>query len=243
MERALVAAACRVLVARGLADGLLGHVSLRVDDDHLLVRCRGPEESGLGRTLTADVRLLTFDGREAAPGELADGYTPPNELPLHTAVLRARGDVGAVVHAHPAAVVALDLAGRTVEPIVGAFDIPGTSLARGGVPVFTRGVLVRDRLVATEMVAAMENRPVVVLRGHGLTSAGSTVQRAMLQAISVDRIARLTLAILAAGGQPVPLASADLDDLPNLGDALNEAAAWRHELARLNTAPLERDGT
>lgn len=39
-ERELVAQACRVLIARGLVDGLLGHVSVRVDEGRLLVRCR-----------------------------------------------------------------------------------------------------------------------------------------------------------------------------------------------------------
>jgi len=65
-ERDLVAQGCRVLVARELADGLLGHVSLRVDDRRLLVRCRGPEERGLADTRPEDVRLVTLDGDAGA---------------------------------------------------------------------------------------------------------------------------------------------------------------------------------
>ena len=42
VSRELVATACRVLAHRGLAPGVLGHVSLRVAPDRLLVRCRGP---------------------------------------------------------------------------------------------------------------------------------------------------------------------------------------------------------
>ena len=150
--RALVAEACRVLAARGLADGYLGHVSLRVDERRLLVRCRGPQERGLAFTTDADVRLVDLDGQAGAPGELDGGYAPPNELPLHTEVLRTRPDVAAVVHAHPPDVVAADLAGIAIRPIVGAFDIPATRLAAGGVPVYPRGVLVRDRRLAKEMV-------------------------------------------------------------------------------------------
>jgi ribulose-5-phosphate 4-epimerase/fuculose-1-phosphate aldolase len=231
--RTLIAQACRVLAARGLADGILGHVSMRVDTRRLLVRCRGPQERGLAFTTDADIRLVDLDGQEGAPGELDGGYGPPNELPLHTEVLRTRADVAAVVHAHPPDVVAADLAGIAIRPIVGAFDIPGTRLAAGGVPVHPRGVLVRDRRLAAEMVASMRDRPVVVLRAHGLTSAAPGVEQAVLQSVSVDQLARLSLRVVGAGGTLVDLPDADMAELPDLGAAFNNATAWRHELARL----------
>lgn len=231
--RRLVSDACRVLAARGLAEGFLGHVSVRIDDA-LLIRCRGPEERGLAWTTPDDIRLVDHTGRPAAPGELDGGWTPPNELPLHTAVLRADPGFRAVVHAHPPAVVAADLAGLAIRPVVGAYDIPGAKLAAGGVPVYPRGVLVRNDDLAAEMVSAMGNRPVVVLRGHGLTSSGASVQEAVLRAIAVDVIARLSLTIVSAGGSLVDLPDADLAELPDLGAAFNEGVAWRHELARLS---------
>ncbi|WP_338051647.1 class II aldolase/adducin family protein [Pseudonocardia acidicola] len=230
-----IAAACRVLAARGLADGILGHISVRIDADHLLIRCRGPRERGLAFTEYADIRLVNLDGE----GDLTGGYRPPNELPLHTEVLRARPEVGTVVHAHPPAVVAADLAGIRIRPVVGAFDIPGARLAEGGVPVYPRGVLVRDRRLAKEMTAAMADRPVVVLRGHGLTAAGDSPAQAVLRAISVDTIARMSLAVVGAGGTLVDLPAEDMAELPDLGSGFNEATAWRHELARLGgTAPV-----
>lgn len=231
-ERQLIADACRVLAARGLAPGYLGHVSLRVDDDRLLVRCRGPKERGLAWTTADDVHLVTFDGAPGADGEL-EGWTPPNELPLHSEVLRTRPDVDAVVHAHPPAVVAADLAGLGIRPIVGAYDMPGTKLAADGVPVYRRGVLVRDRRLAAEMVTAMAGRPVVVLRGHGLTSAGASVQEAVLNALSVDQIAQLSLTVVSAGGTLTDLPPEDMAELPDLGSGFNHDTAWRHELTRL----------
>jgi len=144
-QRNAIALACRVLAGRGLADGILGHISLRMAENALLVRCRGPQERGLAFTEAGDIRLVDLDGNPAADGELDGGYTVPNELPLHTELLRRRPDINAVVHAHPPQVVAADLAGLTVRPIVGAFDIPGTRLAAGGVPVYPRAVLVRNQ--------------------------------------------------------------------------------------------------
>ncbi|MBA3523453.1 MAG: class II aldolase/adducin family protein [Geodermatophilaceae bacterium] len=231
-ERQLIADACRVLAGRGLAEGYLGHVSLRVDVERLLVRCRGPQEKGLAWTSAQDIRLVTLDGGPGGPGEL-DGWSAPNELPLHAEVLRSRPQIAAVVHAHPPAVVAADLAGLAIRPIVGAFDIPGTKLAAGGVPVYPRGVLVRTRALAAEMVAAMQGRPVVLLRGHGLTSCGQSVPEAVLHAVSVDQIARLSLAVVSAGGTLSDLPAADMAELPDLGGSFNHDTAWRHELARL----------
>ncbi|MGI8721925.1 MAG: class II aldolase/adducin family protein [Geodermatophilaceae bacterium] len=233
-SRREIARACRVLAARGLADGILGHISLRVDDERLLVRCRGPRERGLAFTEPDDIHLVDLDGAPGAAGELDGGWSAPNELPLHTEVLRARPEATAVVHAHPHSVVAADLAGIAIRPIVGAFDIPGTRLAQDGIPVYPRGVLIRNRGLAAEMVRAMADRPVVLLRAHGLTSIGSDVPEAVLRALSVDAIAALSLRIVAAGGVLADLPEQDLAELPDLGGALNTETAWRHELARLD---------
>nr|AIU94737.1 dihydroxyphthalate decarboxylase [Gordonia sp. HS-NH1] len=217
-EREAIASACRVLAHRGLADGILGHISLRTGENSLLVRCRGPRERGLAFTEASDIRLVDLDGNPAAEGELEGGYAVPNELPLHTELLRQRTDINAVVHAHPPRVVTADLAGLGIRPIVGAFDIPGTRLAAGGVPVYPRGVLVRNRHLATEMLHAMGDRPVVLLRGHGLTSAAETVEQAVLQAISVNTLAGLSLQVTAAGGELQDLPDSDMAELPDSGD-------------------------
>ncbi|WP_035747625.1 class II aldolase/adducin family protein [Arthrobacter sp. CAL618] len=232
-QRNAIALACRVLANRGLADGILGHISLRIEERTLLVRCRGPQEQGLAFTKASDIRMVDLDGNPAAIGELDGGYAVPNELPLHTELLRRRPEVNAVVHAHPPQVVAADLAGIAIRPIVGAFDIPGARLAAGGVPVYQRGVLVRNHTLAGEMLDSMGARPVVLLRGHGLTSAAKTVEQAVLQALSVNVLADLAIRISSAGGHLIDLSDSDLAELPDLGGTFNTGTAWRHELARL----------
>jgi ribulose-5-phosphate 4-epimerase/fuculose-1-phosphate aldolase len=235
-QRALVAQGCRVAAARGLVDGRLGHVSLRVDDERLLIRCRSDTDTGVAFTRPADVRLVRFDGTAGAAGEL-DGYRVPNELPIHVEVLLSNPEYRAVAHLHPPAVVAADLAGITLRPIYGAYDIPGAWLARGGVPVYERAVLIRNSALGKEMVAAMCGRPVVILRGHGITSAANTIQQAVLRAISVEALARMSLRVRAAGGTLRDIDDADWNDLPDLGSGFNIEAAWRHEVARLDPKP------
>jgi ribulose-5-phosphate 4-epimerase/fuculose-1-phosphate aldolase len=231
-QRALVAQGCRVAAARGLVDGILGHLSLRVDEDRLLVRCRSDDDAGVAFTRPSDIRLIGFDGGAGADGEL-DGYRVPNELPIHVETMLADRRHRAVAHLHPPAVVAADLAGVAIRPIYGAYDIPGAWLAREGVPVYERAVLIRNSALGKEMVAAMRGRPVVICRGHGITSAAATVPQAVLQAISLDALARMSLRVRSVGGTLRDIDDADWEHLPDLGSGFTADAAWRHEIARL----------
>ncbi|BCI89344.1 hypothetical protein NIIDMKKI_45500 [Mycobacterium kansasii] len=104
-------------------------------------------------------------------------------------------------------------------------------------PVYESAVLIRSAQLGKEMVAAMRGQPVVICRGHGITSAAASVEQAVLQAISLDALARMSLQVSAAGGTLRDIADADWDDLPDLGSGFNVEAAWRHEVARLGVQP------
>lgn len=237
-ERHQVAQGCQVLAARGLAPGFLGHISLRIDDDRLLMRSRGKDERGLAATTAADIRLVTFAGEAAQAGEL-DDYRLPYEFPLHTAVLQARPDVKAVVHAHPVDVVVAELAGLEFAPLVGAYDIPAAAIAAAGIPVFDSAALIATDELGQQLADALGASPVVIMHGHGLTATGSSVAEAVLAAQAVNTIASLALAVAQAGGRPRAISAADQRLLPDLGQGLNTQTAWRHELYRLQSRPRD----
>jgi ribulose-5-phosphate 4-epimerase/fuculose-1-phosphate aldolase len=228
-----VAAACRVMAAVGLVEHVLGHISARVGADELVVRCRGPHEAGLAYTVGADVRRVDFAGH----GDL-DGWAVPNELPIHTEIMRRRPAVTAVVHAHPPAVVAATLLDEPLLPIYGAYDIPGARLAADGIPMWERSALINNAELAGAMADALGDRPVVLLRGHGLVSVAEgdpirAVRQAVLQAYAVDTLARTTLTVRQAGGVPAAISAADLAALPDLGGGFNVDTMWHHLLTRL----------
>jgi ribulose-5-phosphate 4-epimerase/fuculose-1-phosphate aldolase len=220
----LVATACRVLAECGLVEHVLGHISVRVPSGELLVRCRGPRESGLAFTTAEDIRVV--------PDDLGE-WTAPNELPIHTGMMRRRPAVTAVVHAHPPAVVRWSLLDTPLVPLYGAYDIPGARLAAGGIPVWGRSALVRTDELAGELAGAIGDRPVGILRGHGLVSVAegepaTAVKLAVLQALAVDSLARTSLAVRAAGGRPSPIGPEDLAELPDLGGGFNVETMWRY---------------
>lgn len=232
--RRSVAEACRVLAFTGLAQDVLGDVSFRIGPDELLVRCRGPQDKGLLFTIAEDVHLVRFDGRNEVPR----GYAIPAELPIHVEIMRSRPAVNAVVHAHAQTVVTADLAGLRLGPVVGAYNIPAMHMARDGIPVYPRAVLISRAELAVGMLAAMGRAPVCVLRGHGLVASGVSIAEAVIRALNVESLARIVLGAGQAGGHPPDLPYEDVVELPDLDSTLGVENLWRYHLARLSRAKL-----
>jgi ribulose-5-phosphate 4-epimerase/fuculose-1-phosphate aldolase len=231
--RRTVALACRVIAHAGLVEDVLGHVSLRLPDGRVLVRCRGPEERGLLFTRDDDIRLVDLDGG----GDLGC-YALPNEFPIHAEVLRARPGITAVVHARPPAVLLAGLADVPLRPVFGAYNIPASAMASDGVPLYPRAVLIRTAALGREMVAAMGKAPVCLLRGHGATAVGSSVEQAVVRAMNLETLARVCVGVSRVGGGAVDITAEDARELPDLGSSFNDTLLWRHHLTRLEHAGL-----
>lgn len=228
--RANVATACRVLAARGLVEGALGHVSARVSSDEIVIRCRGPHDGGLCMSDAGDVWRVTLDGD---PVDLPEGYVAPKELPLHTELLRARPSLAAVVHAHPRSALLCGLAGLNVRPVFGAYNIPAMRLALRGVPIFPKTALVTRPELAREVVAAMAESDACLLLGHGVVVGGETVEQATVRTVDLDVLLDVTVRLKELGAEPEKLSAEDLADLPDLGSAFNDQLAWRALVAEL----------
>jgi 3,4-dihydroxyphthalate decarboxylase len=236
--RRRVAIACRILAHAGLAEDVLGHVSIRVDAQTTLVRARGPDETGLLFTTPDDVIACSIDSGAALT---TDVHAPPNELPIHLACYRSDPDVGAVVHAHPPSVIAADLAGIPLVPMIGAYNIPAARLAADGIAVYPRSVLINTDELGEEMASAMDGRPVCVLRGHGVTVTGTTLEQAVARSLAVDALARMASRVASLAAEVEPIPSDDLAQLPDLGSAFNDQLIWRHHEQRLRHAGLDLD--
>jgi ribulose-5-phosphate 4-epimerase/fuculose-1-phosphate aldolase len=187
--RRKVALACRVLAQQGLVRDITGHVSARIPGTpEMLIRCRGADEYGLAFTTARQVRRLAFDG--GGPG-LGRRHIAPLELPIHGEIYRAMPDAGAVVHAHPVATLLCGLAGVELRPLFGAFDPYALEVALAGVRVYPRAVLIDRPALGAELVEALAGGNVCLMRGHGITVVGETVEQATIRAIKVEALARV----------------------------------------------------
>lgn len=232
--RTVVATACRILAHQGLAADVLGHVSVRLDEDRILLRCRGSEDRGLLFTVPDDIRVVDLDGH----GELDGGYGAPNEFHIHTELFRARPEIQAVVHAHPRDVMIADLAGIELRQLFGAYNIPASRLARRSVPIYPRSVLVRTPELGRAVVAAIGNSDACLLRGHGIVTTGESVQQATMRALDLSELSRISSQVALLGGHPQSVPDEDWQELPDLGSSFNDLSRWRNYAGRLQTAGL-----
>jgi 3,4-dihydroxyphthalate decarboxylase len=239
--RHTVALACRVLAMQGLVKETTGHVSARVPGtERMLIRARGRDESGLLFTRADEVIETDFDGSDVPRGA---PLGTPQELPIHGESYKARPDVAAVVHAHPPAILLCGIAGVELRPIFGAYDPSALRFALDGVPVYPRSITLTRPELAQEMLACMGDGDVCVLRGHGITVLGRSVEEATVKAIKLETLARVNWL---ARDTDVPLIS-DEDQAvfraPERGGG-NPLPVWRAYVAMLerSTAPPPFEG-
>ena len=226
--RRTVALSCRILAMQGLVKETTGHVSARIPGtDRMVIRARGRDESGLLFTREEEVIETDFDGSDVARDA---PLGTPRELPIHGESYKARPRVGCVVHAHPPAILLCGIAGIQLRPIFGAYDPSAMQLALDPVPVYPRSITLTRPELAQDMLACMGTRDVCVLRGHGITVVGETIEEATIKAIKLETLARINWHA-SQPGREVPTIS-DEDQavyrLPERGGRGTAQAVWRY---------------
>ncbi len=224
--RKKVALSCRIMAMEGLVEGILGHVSARIAGcNEMFIRCRGEEECGVLFTRASDIRRVDFDGQ--GPG-LGSHYKVPNELAIHGEIYKVRPDVGCVVHAHPPAALVCGIADLEFRPIFGAYNIPAMRLALEGIPVFSHSYLVTRSELAAPMIDMMSQKQICLMKGHGITVTGATVEEATVRALNFNILAHVTLQIAQTGRHSKDILPEDIAELPNLGSTFNDRWVWRY---------------
>jgi ribulose-5-phosphate 4-epimerase/fuculose-1-phosphate aldolase len=205
--RRRVAQACRVLGRLELTKAATGHISARVPGtDRILIRARGPDELGVRYTTDEQVIEIDLDGRPA--GEHAKGLAAPIEVFIHTELYRSRPEVHAVVHMHPPTVVLFTICDKPLLPIYGAFDPASAQLALDGIPTFDSSVLIQTAELGAQLAQAMDQAKVCLMRGHGITTAGPSVEEAALLAIQLNELATMNYQAHLLG-DPRPISAPD----------------------------------
>ena len=227
--RELVAQTCRVLGKLNLTKEPSGHVSARVPgEDKVLIKARGPEESGLRFVSARDIITVDFNGKKLA-GD--DGLDVPQEVFIHTWLYKTRPDVECVVHVHPLTVVLFTICGKPLQPLFGAYDPSGLRLLVEGLATYPRSITVSNEKLGEEFARAMGNKQACLMRGHGITSAGPNVEDATLTAIKLNDAAVINYQASLLG-TPQPIPQEDIEILVGKSRGGNKAvhanSNWRY---------------
>jgi ribulose-5-phosphate 4-epimerase/fuculose-1-phosphate aldolase len=178
----------RILYRQGIFDGF-GHTSARHDQSpahFLLARNIAP---GLVR---AD-DILTFDLDGAAID--APGQRLYLERFIHSGIYRARPDVQAIVHSHSPSVIPFGVTQQPLRPIfhMCGFLGEGTALFEIRDVAGDTDLLIANGALGTALAASLGAHSVVLMRGHGATVVGSSVEQVVYRAIYTEVNARLQL--------------------------------------------------
>lgn len=178
-------------------------MSVRLDDGDLLVTRTGVDK----RTITgADVLRVHGVGPlhhdRATPGSSRDDggrditRRPSSEVGMHRACYAARGDVRAVVHAHPPAASGFATAGIGLPSDV----LPELPVVVGPVALVPYG---RPGTPALEQAMGpfLRSHEAFLLANHGVTTVGRTLEDAVLRMESVEQAARILLVARLLGGE------------------------------------------
>jgi L-ribulose-5-phosphate 4-epimerase len=202
---------CRWMVAERLVHATAGNVSVRVAGEPGLIAMT-PTATPYDGIEPADVCIVTLDG-DVVDGRLA----PTIEVPLHTLVYRRRPEVGAIVHAHSPAAMAMAAMGLSLPPI-----LTGLIEATGGAVATAPYARPGTAAMADAVAEALADRGACFLRHHGLLAIGADLLHAFRAASVTEVSADAYLRARALG--PVP-------ELPA------EEVAWIHEAWRAQWAP------
>lgn len=188
--RRSIVLACREMTALGINQGTSGNISLRVDGGILLT----PSGLAYDRMGPGDVVRMGWDGG----WEARDGNVPSSEWRFHLDIMKAKPEVGAIVHAHPTFCTVIAIMNRPIPAIhymiaaAGGNDIPCAPYARYGTSELSRNAL-----------AALRGRRACLLAHHGLIATGPTLREAMWLAVEVEALARQYHGCLQIGAPPL----------------------------------------
>lgn len=195
-----VARASRVIARLGLTIGTVGHVSARLPDGDLMaIRGKSDDEAGLASTRAQDVAVADLDGQ---PIEVVPGLRVPSECFIHCGIYRANSDVNAVIHAHLRSAVLVEALDRPIVPPFAAYEIVGSRMAVDGLAVFQNPAMVDNPEIGAEFAAALGTAPAALMRGHGATVVGATLEEAVVRLVALDELCSMTLDMVRLGAAP-----------------------------------------
>ena len=187
-QAASIIEACKAMNRSGINQGTSGNISVRQGAGLLIT----PTSLPYDQMQPADIVWLGFDGTVAGTRQ------PSSEWRFHLDIMRAKPEVGAVVHAHPTACTTLSIMGKGIPPlhymiaICGGHDIRCAPYATFGTEELSRYAL-----------SALEGRSACLLGHHGMIATGASLDQALWRAIEVETLAKQYLGCLPFGEPPL----------------------------------------
>jgi len=195
-----------ILALEGVLDAY-GHVSVRNPNDptsFLMSRSRSPE-------IVSEDDILVHDFSGNVDGIAAKELY--RERFIHAAIFAARPAVQAVIHSHADDVLPFSISTLPFQAVFHGASQVGAAPA----PVWDirhdfgdTNLLVENMAQGESLSRAMDDRTIVLMRGHGFAAAGATLINLLKMVTAIPRNARVILDVLHAGETIVPLSAGEV---------------------------------
>ncbi|HEV2301439.1 MAG TPA: class II aldolase/adducin family protein [Stellaceae bacterium] len=186
----------RILAREEVVDAY-GHVSVRHPDNperFLIARSLAPELVG-----PEDILELDLDGRPVHE----DGRSLYLERFIHAAILKARPEVMAVVHAHAEDTLPFGVAeGTELRPVIHSGSFIGAEVAVWDIADNFRdtNLLVTNMAQAEDLARCLGGNNVALMRGHGFAAAARSLIEVVRLSVYLPRNARALMRARELGG-------------------------------------------
>ena len=202
-EREAICQVGKLLYDRGYVAANDGNISLKVEEDRLLITPSGVSK---GR-MTPDMLLVTD-----LEGKVVEGDRhPSSEGKMHLAVYRGRPDVRAVVHAHPPVSTAFAVRREGLETPYLSELVAGL----GKVPCTDAFAMLSTEEVPESVVPYLPDHNALLLANHGALTWGGELWEAFDRMEVVEHTAKIFLNLRLLGGG-VPLTAEEVSRLLGL---------------------------
>ena len=178
-----------ILEAAGQGDLTRGHVSIRSPEDPNIFIIK-PHSYGFDEITLENIVVCNLEGEK-----IDGGGRRHSEVFIHSELYKARPDVNSVIHAHPTYAVAFSATGQKLQPI----SQPSVAFS-DGLPYFDEAIdLIRTPALGIGVANALGKCKAVLMRNHGVSIVGSTVEEATILLIMLENACQIQLAAMAAG--------------------------------------------
>jgi len=184
-----IAEVCRRVYYKGWVAANDGNVSVRVDENRVVVTPTGVSKGEVTPEMLVETDL---EGRPLSPGR------PSSEILMHLYCYRERPDVKAVVHAHPPFATGFAVAGIPLERCI----LPEIVVTIGSVPLAPYGTPGTEELPKT-LAPYLRKGDAFLLANHGAVTLGRTLFEAYYQMERVEHLAKISFVARTLGNENI----------------------------------------
>lgn len=229
-----LAACYRLIALHGWDDLVFTHVSARVPgpDDHFLINAYG--------LFFEEITASSLIKVDADGNKITESPYPVNPagFVIHSAVHAARQKVACVLHTHTKAGIAVSAQAEGLQPISQTSLFPYATLSYHNY----EGVALQDD-EKPRLVADLGENNAMILRNHGLLTAGESIADAFLLMYVLETACQIQIMAQSSGGDllmvPQPIVEGIQQQADQVTKGLGGALVWPGLLRKLD----RRDGS